>query len=215
MWIKVCGLTSVENALQVAAFQPDAIGLNFYSRSSRRVDLSTAGEIAAALPKTIEPIGLFVNHSTSEILEAANCCGLKTVQLHGDESPEFASSLKGLQVVRAIRVNEETIDDLENEVHQYLERDVNVRAFLVDARVSGAYGGTGHSVPWELVASRYNFEDWPPLILAGGLGVDNIQSAIEAVRPWGVDVASGVESSSGVKSPSLVEKFVLKARHQH
>ena len=215
MWIKVCGLTSVENALQVAAFQPDAIGLNFYSRSSRCVDLSTASEIAASLPKEIEPIGLFVNHSTSEIFEAAKRCGLKTVQLHGDESPEFASTLNGLQIVRAIRVNEDSIDDLENEVHEYLERDVNVRAFLVDARVSGAYGGTGHSAPWDLVSSRYQFQNWPPLILAGGLGTENVEAAIQAVRPWGVDVASGVESSSGVKSPSLVEQFILKARSQH
>lgn len=212
MWVKVCGLTSVSNAQEVAAFSPNAIGLNFYAKSPRSVTVETATEIAAALPDHVEPIGLFVNHSRDEILRTVDRCQLSTIQLHGDESAAFAASLGGLQIIRALRVNENTIDHLAVEVDQYLQQQVAVRAFLIDARVEQAYGGTGQTAPWDLVSEHYNFDSWPPLVLAGGLEPENVREAVAVVRPWGVDVASGVESSHGIKSAAMVKQFLHAAR---
>ena len=211
IWIKVCGVRTVDAARDIVRCRPDAIGLNFFAKSPRSVDVETAAEIVRHLPEEVEPIGLFVNHPIDEVRQICEACGLSTVQLHGDETPEFAAELKPLRVLRAFRVGEEGLDDVERDLERYETLDVSLVGCLVDARIAGAYGGTGHRAPWDLLARHWP-SSWPHLVLAGGLAPENVAEAIATVGPWGVDVASGVESAPGVKSPELVRQFVERAR---
>lgn len=212
MWIKICGIRDVETALAVTACGPDAIGLNFYAKSPRVVTQALATEIVVRLPKAVEAVGLFVNHSLDEIHTICQRCDLGTVQLHGDEPPEFVAKLPQFRVIRAFRVGDEGLD----EIAAYLERcrqlDALPWACLMDARVAGAYGGTGQKAPWDLLLRDYDTKNWPPLILAGGLHPGNVAEAVEKVRPWGVDVAGGVESAVACKDIELVRQFVEAAR---
>lgn len=211
MWVKICGIKDVATADAVAALRPDAIGLNFYQSSPRSVTLPVAGEIVLRLPAGVEPIGLFVNHTLSQLGEAIEVLGLKTIQLHGDESPELVAQLPPVRIIRAFRVGDAGLA----EMAAYLdacERCGRLPDFcLVDARVDGQYGGTGHTAPWDLLSREYQ-QQWPPLILAGGLTPANVAAAIAIVRPWGVDVAGGVETSPAVKDLRLVQEFI---RHSH
>jgi phosphoribosylanthranilate isomerase len=211
MWVKICGVRDVVTARDVADLGPDAIGLNFHPESPRYVDFRTAERIVRALPVNVEPIGVFVNREPDDILEIALPLRMTTVQLHGDEPVEVAAGLirSGLQVIRAIRIDEANADSLPETVAAYA--GMPLRAVLVDARVSGVYGGTGRPAPWELIA-RVLQPSWPPLILAGGLTPDNVAAAIEVTHAWGVDTASGVETSPGVKDLELTRKFIAAAR---
>lgn len=212
MWIKICGIRDVETALAVARCEPDAIGLNFYEKSPRVVEAGLALEIVIRLPKTVEAVGLFVNQSAEQIHSICQKCELGIVQLHGDEPPELLAELAAYRVIRAFRVGSEGLSG----VARYLERcrqlDALPWACLIDARVEGAFGGTGKQAPWDLVRSQYDAANWPPLILAGGLQPDNVSAAISAVQPWGVDVAGGVESQVACKDVAMVRKFVEAAR---
>ena len=212
MWTKICGLTSLENALQVADLQPDAIGLNFYPKSKRCVEIEIAQKIVDSLPADVLPVGLFVNHSIEQIREICGTCGINTIQLHGDETVEFASQLYEFQIIRAVRVDESTIANLGAEVQSYSDHGIKLFGVLIDARVGDSYGGTGQTAPWELIANHYDKTNWPPLILAGGLEIENVEAAMQSVSPWGVDVASGVESAPGMKNPKLVAQFLSNAR---
>ncbi|MDA0588692.1 MAG: phosphoribosylanthranilate isomerase [Planctomycetota bacterium] len=217
MWIKICGIRDVETAMQIAALNPDAIGLNFFAKSPRSVDVETAAKISATISAAIERIGLFVNHSTEEVLDICQQCSISTAQLHGDETPGFLARLKStrpdLKLFRAFRVD---ATDGCSEIADYLAKcgqlGVTLDGCLIDSRVEGEYGGTGHTAPWDLLADQYDSRGWPRLILAGGLTSENVAEAIRVTHPWGVDVASGVESSRGVKDVSLVERFIEAAR---
>ncbi len=214
MWVKICGLTTVENALQVCEAGVDSIGLNFYAKSKRCVDLITSREIVEALPVDVEPVGLFVNHTLEEIRTITNKTGIKTVQLHGDETAEFAAQLDDLKIIRAFRIDETNIANLAGELDRFQVAGVKLYGCLIDAKADGAYGGTGHLAPWELISKQYIVEEWPPLVLAGGLTTENIKDAIDVVHPWGVDTASGVESFPGVKDPKLVQQFVSLSKQE-
>jgi phosphoribosylanthranilate isomerase len=137
---------------------------------------------------------------------------LRCVQIHGDESPEFLAELKGLEIIRALRVGDGGLAD----VHGYLDRcrelGIRLRACLLDAHVAGSYGGTGRTAPWERIAAEYRRDVDPPLILAGGLTPENVVAAIDAVRPWGVDTAGGVEVAKACKDPDRVRQFLSFAR---
>ncbi|MBS0260451.1 MAG: phosphoribosylanthranilate isomerase [Planctomycetes bacterium] len=212
MWTKICGIRDLPTALAVAEAGATALGLNFYAPSPRSVSPETAAAIVAGLPPAIEPVGLFVNHAVPQVEQIARHCGLRCVQLHGDETPEAVAHLsREFRVIRAFRVG----DDGLHEVAQYLQqcRDLEGSpwACLIDAKVAGRYGGTGHVTPWELVKREYQWGDWPPLILAGGLNPSNVAEAIAAVNPWGVDVAGGVESAVACKDLAMVRQFVLAA----
>jgi phosphoribosylanthranilate isomerase len=209
MWVKICGVRGEVNAKAVAACRPDAIGLNFYAGSPRSVLPDTAARTVRALPPGIEPIGVFVNHPADEIRRICSACGIGTVQLHGDEPAEMINDLRPLRVIRALRLRGES----ESEIAESLEgiRPGALRACLVEPHVSGRYGGTGQHAPWEWLAGVWRPE-WPPLILAGGLRAENVAEAVRMVRPWGVDVASGVESAPGVKDPAQVAAFIAAAR---
>lgn len=215
MWVKICGIRDLPTATRVAGFQPDAIGLNFYPPSPRFLELDTAKRIASAVPKTIDIVGVFVNAPVCEIASVAYQARLNYAQLHGDEPPEFLAdvqdSLPEVGIIRAWRMGE-GLDDWAKYYERCQELGVQLAGCLLDARVEGLYGGSGKTVAWDVVSRDYQFENWPPLILAGGLTSTNIGNAIEAVHPWGVDVASGVESAPAVKDPDLVHQFLTNAR---
>ena len=168
------------------------------------------------MPKTVQPVGLFVNHAVAQIAEACEQCGIRNVQLHGDEPPQFLANLltqqAGIRIIKAHRLGPEGLDPLAEYVQQCAALKVELSACLIDAQVDGAYGGTGTTVPWDLLNKQYRHNDWPPLILAGGLNPENVADAIRAVQPWGVDVSSGVESTPANKDIRLVAQFIEAAR---
>ncbi len=215
MWIKICGIRDEATARQVAELQPDAIGLNFYAKSVRCVSRALAARIASELPVATQAVGLFVNASTAEVAETVVECGLTMIQLHGDERPNFLAEvqeqLPQIPLLRAWRVGDNLVD-----LADYLRecRQLNVRLFgcLMDAKVAGVYGGSGQSPPWDVLRHGYLDGLWPPLILAGGLTPQNVADGIQTVQPWGVDVASGVESSPGVKDLARIKDFIRQAR---
>lgn len=217
MWVKICGVRDVESARIVAAARPDAIGLNFYPPSPRYVEPAVAKSIVGRLPDEITPVGVFVNHPIDEAAVICRMTGIRLAQLHGDESPEMLASLlqtaPELRLIRAFRVGNAGIAEMASYLQRCRQLDVCLFACLLDARVEGQYGGTGELAPWDVIRREYRCEDWPPLILAGGLTPDNVAAGIAAVRPWGVDTAGGVESTLGVKNADLVCRFVRYARN--
>ena len=206
--VKICGVTSVEDALVVADSGADAVGLNFYEKTKRYVDLTTARDISAKLPRELKRVGVFVNASIATISEAVEVASLDFVQLHGDEPPSFLDQLAGVSIIRAFRCKADL-----SPVHQYLsECNVMPVAVLLDAYSPDAYGGTGEKLYWPDLAG-VKFEPEIPLILAGGLTPDNVSEAISQARPQGVDVASGVEKKPQVgKDAELCDLFVRSAK---
>lgn len=198
--VKICGLTSTRDVESVADAGADAVGFNFCRSSKRWVAPGDAAALARRLPAFVTRVGVFVDSPRDEIEAIASEVGLDALQLHGDESPELARSLSR-RVIRAVRVRDER--DLEG-VEAY-----GAAAVLVDAYVPGQVGGTGVRCDWELAqraARRF------PLILAGGLDCENVAAAVREVRPYAVDVASGVEEVPGRKDPRKVRAFVERAR---
>ena len=216
MWVKICGIRDVATAEQIASLGPDAIGLNFFVKSPRCVDRSVAAEISAILPAEVESVGLFVNHELNDVLDTVAQCGLTMIQLHGDEPPEFLARLKGCSddasILRAFRVDDRGLSDVAEYLAECRKLDICLAGCLIDSRVDGEYGGTGHTAPWDLLADQYDADRWPRLILAGGLHPGNLADAIRVTNPFGVDVASGVESERGVKDLTLVRDFIHAAR---
>lgn len=204
---KICGVTTLENATMLADVGVAAIGLNFYEKSKRYVTPERARKIVVGLPRCVKRVGVFVNASIDRILEIADIAQVDAVQLHGDEPPEFLEQLDGLRIIRAFRCE----DGLEP-VKQYLDRCVRTPdAVLVDAYDPHEYGGTGKSLHWPDIAHAADFVGDLPVILAGGLTPSNVAQAIKAARPSGVDVASGVEISPGLKDKEMCRQFVQAA----
>jgi phosphoribosylanthranilate isomerase len=201
--VKVCGITNLEDALAALEAGADMLGFNFYARSPRHVTPEAARLIIEKLPAGVSCVGVFVNESASASVErAARVSGLGAVQLHGDETPEFCRSLRGLTTIKALRVG----PGYRAESAARFETD----AVLLDAYSADAWGGTGHTFDWSLAARTR--EAVPQLLLAGGLKPDNVAAAVEAVRPYAVDVCSGVETSPGRKSAELMRRFVERVR---
>ncbi len=215
MWIKICGIRDVVTALAAAKSGADAVGLNFYERSPRCVDETVAREIVDALPFGVTPVGVFVNHTADEIRRIAASCRLSTVQLHGDEPATMLAELAELaelQVIRAVRTDGDFARLASQQMMESKAVGASPWAWLVDARSPDAYGGTGEMVDWESLAPEHRSNDWPPLVLAGGLTAENVTEAVRTVQPWGIDVASGVETSPGVKDLAMVKSFIRRAR---
>lgn len=215
-WIKICGIRDVESARMAVEAGANAIGLNFYAPSPRSIDVQSAKTIAESLPQNVIPVGLFVNHSLDEIEMIMQSAGLSTLQLHGDETPadlaKIAEKHPDWNIIWARRVTEETIADVEEELRECASLGVKLFACLLDPKVEGAYGGTGETLSWKLVARHYDQPSNPPLILAGGLTSANVSKAVRSVQPWGVDVASGVEQERGMKDEELIRAFVRNSR---
>jgi phosphoribosylanthranilate isomerase len=202
--VKVCGVTSEKDALHAVRAGAWAIGLNLWPGSPRFLELDDAAAIAAALKRKAEIAGLFVNQPLDEIARAADQLGLTLVQLHGDEGPSFAAEVArrtGARVMKAMPIRSKadvaSLDAFRADFH------------LADAHVPGRRGGTGETFDWNLVANR---RSRVPLILSGGLTPDNVAEAIRTVRPYAVDVASGVELEPGRKDPAKVDALVQAVR---
>lgn len=198
--VKICGITNLEDALVAIDAGADALGFVFYPKSPRHVFPEQAAAIIRLLPPFVQTVGLFVNETLETVNETADLCGLDIVQLHGDETPEFCHSVRR-RVIKAFRVK--AITCLEP-MQQY-----QVNGFLLDAWSPSAFGGTGRTFNWEVAACVAKTNR---IILAGGLTPDNVAAAVQQVRPYGVDVSSGVESSPGKKDSQLVQAFVRLAK---
>jgi phosphoribosylanthranilate isomerase len=197
--VKICGITRLEDAFAAIRAGADALGFNFWPGSKRHVDPEVAAEIVSELPPFLAKVGVFVNQTRAEVVRLAARTGMTAVQLHGDESPQFCSGFP-LPVVKALRV---TSASALAAMDQY-----TVSGFLLDSPGRG-FGGSGRTFDWDLL--RESASDCP-VILAGGLTPDNVARAIERVAPYGVDVASGVETKPGVKDALLMARFVAAAR---
>ncbi|MEM6855765.1 MAG: phosphoribosylanthranilate isomerase [Planctomycetota bacterium] len=208
--IKICGLRDVETAAVAAEAGADFIGLNFVEASPRYVDPAVAREIASALPQRVTAVGLFCNHPLEHIAEVAEAVGFQTIQLHGDETPEFAKQLHGLSILKALPFDPAT---LATQLDGWRTLGDQLTGLLIDTPPqpdAAITGGSGHAFDWSRLAAfdrSGGFAGLPPYLLAGGLTPDNVGEAIRTLRPWGVDVSSGVESSRGVKDPELITAF--------
>lgn len=190
MNIKICGLTTKEDALHAVSLGVDAIGFIFYDKSPRGVSPEVVEEIVPFLPPFVQVVGVFVNEEKAVIDDIAARCRLDVIQLHGEESPQFCMTMKR-RVIKAIRVSSE--DDIET-VAGYQGM---VSAVLLDTKVEGVHGGTGKIFDWGLALKAKEFDI--PLILSGGLNPGNIERAIQTVNPYAVDISSGVELEPGIK----------------
>jgi phosphoribosylanthranilate isomerase len=208
--VKVCGLTTPAEALACARAGVDWIGLNFHPASPRYVTPEIAAEIAATLPDECSAVGLFVNRPTAEVLDIASRVGLRLIQLHGDEPAQDLVTLATLRVVRAFRLGDRAaVDRMSAYLRQAEALGSPPFAALIDGYVSGQAGGTGRAIDADILDV---LPPVPRLILAGGLNPVNVAARVARVRPWMVDVASGVESSPGRKDPEKVAAFVRAAR---
>jgi phosphoribosylanthranilate isomerase len=210
--IKICGVTSIADAVAMADAGADAIGLNFYPGSSRFVSRARAAEIAKALPASTQKIGVFVNSAADEVQEAATRLSLDWVQLHGDEPPEFLARLDGIPVLRAFRLEAIGFAAISSYLSECQSLNAMPGMVLLDSFRAGAYGGTGLLLDWKLAATYHQLNSLPPLVLAGGLVASNVAQAITEVRPAAVDTASGVESSPGRKDHSEAAAFIAAAK---
>lgn len=209
--VKICGITREEDARVAREAGADAIGLNFYSKSPRCVLPKQAHEIAQVMIGA-HAVGVFVNMPPNEIMAIVNGSWINTVQLHGDEPPSALMNFPGVGVVRARRMDDRGVAAIAEDLKACQDAGRAPDAVLVDAAAPGQYGGTGETVSWPGLVDHPRWLAGAPLILAGGLTPDNVAEAIRIVRPHGVDVASGVESSPGVKDPAKVRDFVSAAK---
>ncbi len=195
--VKICGITNIGDAYWAAEFGADALGFILYPKSQRYIAPERAKEIIQKIPGSIGKVGVFVNQEIQAVKEIVSFCGLRLIQLHGDESPEYCSQFPGSTLIKTISVcTEEEVQALEN---------YPVKAILVDTHEPGRYGGTGKKSDWALALK---VKETHPLILAGGLNKENIKSAIEAVRPYAVDINSGVETLPGRKDPYKIREIM-------
>ena len=204
MRIKFCGMTRVEDAREAVRLGAWAIGLIHHDPSPRRVDPAVAVEIGGELRRSVEVVGVFVNSSLDEVVAAAEDESLTMLQLHGDEGPAFcqeAARRTGCRVMKAMRVR----SSADIQAAEAYRTDFH----LFDAHREGVHGGTGESFDWELLAGRRSAV---PAVLSGGLRPGNVADAITIVRPYAVDVASGVESSPGVKDHAAMAEFAKAAQ---
>lgn len=201
--VKICGITSYEDASVAVEAGADALGFVFFDRSPRFINPVRAAGIIAKLPPFIQTVGLFVNEEPAQVNWTADYCGLDIVQLHGDETPEDCLEVKR-RVIKAFRIQKiVSIAPLEK------YQDYQVSAYLLDAWSPDAYGGTGRTFNWELAQSARQYGQ---VILAGGLTPENVAEAIRVVNPYGVDVSSGVESAPGKKDAETVRAFIRAAK---
>jgi phosphoribosylanthranilate isomerase len=202
--IKFCGITSLKDAERAAAAGAWAVGLIFWPGSRRRCEPGAAEEIAVALKRRAEIVGVFVNPTLDEVAETADMIGLTMVQLHGDEGPAFCAEVArrtGCKVIKAVRVRSgadiQALTSFHTDYH------------LLDSYVAGSRGGTGERFAWELAQVH---RGRVPVILSGGLDAGNVAEAIAVVRPFAVDVASGVELGPGRKDPDKLAAFAAAVR---
>jgi phosphoribosylanthranilate isomerase len=199
--VKICGVTSVADGLAAAAAGADMIGLMFYAGSPRHILPATAVEISRALPPFVQRVGVFVNPEAELVIRAIGECGLSLLQFHGDETSEFCTQF-GLMSLKAVRIRDaQSLNQLAG---------FQMDAFLLDAHSQNGRGGMGETFNWDLAIEAQKFGK--PIFLAGGLTPENVGDAVKKVRPFAVDVSSGVESAPGKKDAAKVRAFIAAAR---
>jgi phosphoribosylanthranilate isomerase len=205
--VKICGITNLEDALTAIDLGADALGFNFYRKSPRYIEPAAAKSIIAKLPPLVSLVGIFVNEFSPErVMTVAHALGIGTVQLHGGEPAAYARKIGDLRIIKVFRVDER--------FNVYQLAEFPAHAFLLDAYDSKQWGGTGKTFNWEVAVAARKFGR---VILAGGLNPENIQQAIVAVRPYAVDICSGVELKPGKKDLKKMEslfKAILGSQQQ-
>ena len=195
--IKICGIKHLDDALIAVECGADAIGLIFVEKSPRYVSLTEARVIAESMPPFVTVVGLFMNASAETVREALKVVPLNLLQFHGEESPEFCDQFE-VPYIKVLRMRDNA------NIVAFAQDYPNAAGILLDSYHKDAGGGTGQSFDWDLIP-----DDVPlPLILAGGLNPENVASAIEAVKPYAVDVSSGVESEPAIKDHKKIEQFI-------
>ena len=198
--VKICGTTSLKDALLAIESGADAVGFIFYKESPRNISQKDVKDIVVQLPPFIETVGVFVNETSDKVNRIAEQCRLTAVQLHGDESPAFCRRVKR-RVIKAVRVKDaESLKGMSG---------YDVSGYLLDAFNEESRGGTGKIFDWNLALRA---KKQGPVIIAGGLNPFNVYTAIHRVKPYGVDVCSGVEKSPGIKDPEKVGEFIKAVR---
>jgi phosphoribosylanthranilate isomerase len=198
--VKICGITNIEDAKLAAAAGADAIGMVFYKNSPRNVNIQAAAQIVDTIPPFINCVGLFVDAEEGYIRRVLDEVAIDTIQFHGQET-EHACAMYNKPYIKAIRMNEE-IDLLEQ-----IDLFTSASALLLDTYVKDIPGGTGKTFDWSMIPKDLS----KPIILAGGLEVDNVKHAISQVRPYAVDVSGGVEREKGMKDPNKIKNFIREA----
>jgi len=202
--IKICGITRPEDARAAAELGADAIGLVFYAPSPRNVGAEQARAIIAALPPFVTVVGLFVDPAQDQVESVLRRCPLGLLQFHGDEAPDFCGGF-GLPYIKAARVRSDA------DLVQYLSPYRSAQGWLLDAYHDRLYGGTGESFDWKLIPRHLA----RPVILSGGLTPDNVAAAVRQVRPWAVDVSSGVEAAKGIKDAAKIAAFIAGVKNEN
>ena len=201
VWIKICGLTNAADAVAAAEAGADALGFMFYAPSKRNITPAAAGEITRELPPQIAKVGVFVNPTTEFVRAAIATSGLDTLQFHGEETPGFCAQF-GLKTIKAFRIKDRA--------SLRACSDYPRCAWLLDSCVDGALGGTGVAFDWDVAIEAVKLH--PKVILAGGLKAETVADAVRRVRPYGVDVSSGVESAPGKKDHAKLRAFIAAAK---
>jgi len=201
--VKICGITDLEDAQLAVRLGADMLGFNFYEKSARYIRPDEAARIVNALPKYVLKVGVFVNMEPYRVDEFVSLVGLDAVQIHGDEDEAFFDELRSetnAEIIKAYRIgNGDTAISVTDE-----------GGYILLDSFSESYGGSGTTFDWSLAVEMGNVRD--RIILAGGLTPENVAEAVKRVKPFGVDVASGVESSAGKKDPAKLEKFIKAAK---
>jgi phosphoribosylanthranilate isomerase len=200
--VKICGLKHAEDVAAAVAAGADSLGFNFWKGSPRYIDPARAQRLVENAPPSVLTVGVFVDEELEEVLAIADQTGIMALQLHGNETPDYVERLGAYLKIKTLKVG----DDFQPELMRQYE---SASLFLLEGYVPGKAGGTGRTFDWSKAeqAKKYG-----KIILAGGLTPGNVAAAVRHVRPWGVDVASGVESEPGKKDPKLIRDFIRAAR---
>ncbi|RUM44462.1 MAG: phosphoribosylanthranilate isomerase [Desulfurobacterium sp.] len=204
--VKICGLTGLKDALYALEAGADALGFIIYEGSKRFIKVTDVRHITSQLPPFVTKVGVFVNEDPRKVLEILSYAHLDLAQLHGEEPPEVCNYIGANRVIKVFRLK--SLDEVEK-IRPYIGK---VRAILLDTFSEDSYGGTGKTFNWDIAkAVKEKFPE-VPLILSGGLNPENVASAVKEVKPFAVDVSSGVEESPGKKDPKKVEAFIKAAK---
>lgn len=200
--VKICGITNLDDALAAVRAGADALGFNFYKPSPRYITPQAAREIIEQLPESLLTVGVFVNEESENVRKIANEAGLRALQLHGDETPEYCRELADYYVIKTFAVSDEF--DI-RAAHEY-----KVEAVMLDTKHNSLRGGTGEVFDWSVAQKAVL--TIPKLFLAGGLSPENIENAVEIVRPFAVDACSSLEDSPGKKNNERMRVFINTVR---
>ena len=200
-WVKICGITNLGDAQAAIEARVDALGFVFYEKSPRHITISTAAEISKQMPGFVMRVGVFVNALKAVVDRAIGECGLNLLQFHGNEPPVYCSQFE-LMSMKAFRMRDA------GTLKEMAKYETN--AWLLDAYSPEVVGGSGEKFNWDLAVEAQKFGK--PIFLAGGLTPENVAEAVRKVRPFGVDVSSGVEISPGKKDPAKVRAFIIAAK---